>query len=134
MNNHGVSRRWFIEFDVKHFKIGALRTITNITRSKVNWKKWIHSQAYFKDLFIDTEKLSKMQISLQVFFKDFADRFWTTYLENGFLWSCFSKILLTDFRIATNLKTGLSKKCSWEILLTDFKTTTLTKNIEKLRF
>ena len=30
---------------------------------------------------IDTEKLSKMQISSQVFFKDFADRFGITYLK-----------------------------------------------------
>ena len=36
VNNHGVSRRWFSEIDGKHFKSGALRTITNITRSKVN--------------------------------------------------------------------------------------------------
>ena len=30
MNKHGVSRRCFTETDVKHFKSGALRTITNI--------------------------------------------------------------------------------------------------------
>ena len=39
MNKHGVPRRWFSEVDVKHFKISALRTITNVTRSMVNWKK-----------------------------------------------------------------------------------------------
>ena len=38
-----------------------------------------------KILFIDTEQFSKMQVSLQVFFKDFVDRFRATYLKNGFL-------------------------------------------------
>ena len=38
-----------------------------------------------KILFIDTEKLSKMQISLQLFFKDFGDRFGPIYRKNGFL-------------------------------------------------
>ena len=33
MNKHGVSRRSFTEANIKHFKSGALRTITNITRS-----------------------------------------------------------------------------------------------------
>ena len=32
-NKHEVSRRWFIETDVKDFKSGALRTTTNITRT-----------------------------------------------------------------------------------------------------
>ena len=58
----------------------ALRTITNITRSMVNWKKWIIHWFISKILFLDTEQLSKMQISLQVFFKDFVYRFRTTYL------------------------------------------------------
>ena len=31
VNNHGISRRCFTETDVKYFKNGALRTITNIT-------------------------------------------------------------------------------------------------------
>ena len=58
----------------------ALRTITNITRSMVNWKKWIIHWFISKILFLDKEQLSKMQISLQVFFKDFVYRFGTTYL------------------------------------------------------
>ena len=62
-------------------------------------KKNFLTGVFQKILFIDTEKLSKMQISLQVFFKDFADRFRITYLKNGFFWSCFSKILSTDFKI-----------------------------------
>ena len=47
----------------------------------------IPSQVYSisKILFIDTEKLSKMQISLQVFFKEFVERFGITYLKNRFL-------------------------------------------------
>ena len=115
LNNHGVSRRWFTETDVKHFKSGGLGIITNITRNMVNWKKEFFHRYVSKILFIYTEKLCKMQIYLMVFFKDFADRFRSTDLKNGFLWSFFSKILLIDFRIATNLKTGLSKKCSWKI-------------------
>ena len=47
-------------------------------------KKNFLTGVFQKILFIDTEKLSKMQISLQVFFKDFADRFRITYLKNGF--------------------------------------------------
>ena len=91
----------------------------------------IPSQVYSisKILFIDTEKLSKMQISLQVFFKEFVERFGITYLKNRFLWSCFSKTFLIDFRIATNLKTGLSKKYSLKILFIDFKIST-TKIIQ----
>ena len=46
VNNHGVFRRWFVETDVKYFKSGALKAITNITRSMV---EWIPSQVYFKD-------------------------------------------------------------------------------------
>ena len=54
-----------------------------------------------------------MQIFFQVSFKDFVGRFGTTWLKNGYLWSSFSKSLLIDFRIVSNLKTGLSKKYSW---------------------
>ena len=79
MNKHGVSRRWFTEAHVKHFKSGALGTITNITRSVVNCKKELLRWCILKILFIDTEKLSKMQISSQVFSKDFFDRFRSTY-------------------------------------------------------
>ena len=67
-------------------------------------------------------QFSKMQMSSQWFFKDFVHRFGTTYQKNGFLWNLFSKILLIDFGIATNLKTGLSKKSSRKILSIDFKT------------
>ena len=72
--------------------------------------------------FIDTEQLSKTQISFEIFFKDFNDGFGTTYHENGFLWSCFSKILLKDFRIAANLKPASSKKYYWKIFFIDSKT------------
>ena len=47
----------------------------------VNWKKEFFSRCISKILFIDTEKLSKMHISLQVFFNDFGDRFGITYFE-----------------------------------------------------
>ena len=36
VNNHGVSKRWFTETDVKYFKSILLETTTNITRSMVN--------------------------------------------------------------------------------------------------
>ena len=72
---------------------------------------FLYDMCISKIVFIDTEKLCKMQISLQVFFKDSVDRFRITYLKNGFFLS-FLKIFLIDFRIATNLKTALSKKCS----------------------
>ena len=83
----------------------------------VNSKKEFHHRCISKMLFIDMEQFS-------VFFKNFVDRFGTTYLRNGFLWSCFSKILLIVFRIATNLKTRLSKDYSWKILFVDSKTST----------
>ena len=63
MNKHGVSRRWFSEADVKDFKSGALRKITNITRSRVNSKKEFLHRCISKILVIDTEQLSKIQIS-----------------------------------------------------------------------
>ena len=60
VNKHRDSRRWFTEADVKHFKSGTLRTITNITRSMVNWKKKkrIPLQVYFKD-FVHSRGFSK---------------------------------------------------------------------------
>ena len=39
---------------------------------------------YFKDFVHRHRKLSQMQISLQMFFKDFADRFRMPYLKNEF--------------------------------------------------
>ena len=36
MNKHGVSRTYFTETDVTHFKSGTLKTIKNITMSMVN--------------------------------------------------------------------------------------------------
>ena len=51
----------------------ALRTTTNITRSKL--KKKLLRRPISKILLIDTEQLSKMQISSKVFFNDFVHRF-----------------------------------------------------------
>ena len=62
---------------------GASRTVTNITRSMVNWKKK-KKKKNPSHVFIDTEQLSKMQISLQVFFTDFVDRLGTTTLKMDF--------------------------------------------------
>ena len=54
-------------------------------------------------------------------FQGFVHRLKTTNLKTGFLWSCFSKILLMGFRIATNLKTESSKKYSRNIFRIDSK-------------
>ena len=64
MNKLGVSRRSFSEADVKYLKNGALKTITNITRSMVNQKKEFLHACISNILFIDTEQFSKMQILL----------------------------------------------------------------------
>ena len=44
VNNHGVSGRWFTETDVKHFKSGALRTITK-------YNEETEAKNYFTGLF-----------------------------------------------------------------------------------
>ena len=62
-----------------------------------------------------------MLLAFAGFFKDFVDRFGTTYLKNWFLWSCFLKNLLEDFRKATSLKTGSSKKYSRKIFFVNSK-------------
>ena len=83
-------------------------------------KKQFLYRCISKIRLLDTEQLSKMHISLQVFFKDFVDQFGTTFLKNRFLWSCFLNILLIDFWIASNLKTRssnlksiLERFCLW---------------------
>ena len=125
MKKRRVSGRWFTETDVKHFQTGALRTITKIIKSMVNWKREFLHRFISKD-FVHRYRtiFLKFNFFSQVFFKDFVDRFGTTYLKNGFLWSCFSKILLIDFRIDTNLKAGFSKRYSRKILFVDTKTST----------
>ena len=55
MNKHGVSRESFTENNVKHFKNGAIRAITNITYGKYNQehgklRKRITLQVHFKDV------------------------------------------------------------------------------------
>ena len=47
-------RNWFTEAAVKHFKSGIVRTITNITRTMVNWKKDFLHSCISKVFFIDT--------------------------------------------------------------------------------
>ena len=106
------------------FKTFAL-IITLQEYGKLKKKKAFLQKCISQILFINTEQRSKIQISLQVFFKDSVDRFRTTYDINGFLWSCFSKILLIDFRTATNIKSGSSKMYSWKILFIDFKISTI---------
>ena len=87
VNRHWVSRRWLTEGVVKHFKSGVLRNI-NQKYGKLKKKEFLH-RFISKILFIDTQQLSKMQISWQVFFTDFVDRIGTTYLKYRFLWSCY---------------------------------------------
>ena len=127
VNKHGDSRKWFTETVFKHFKSGALKTITNVAKKEytfwVNWKK-ILCRCISKILLIDTEQLSKIWISSKVFFKDIFDRFGTTYLKNAFLWRHISWTLLIDFRAATYLKSGFSQKYSWKIFFRNFKTST----------
>ena len=46
VNKHWVSRRCFNETDVKHFKSGALQTITNIVEKKYNLYRNLKKQIY----------------------------------------------------------------------------------------
>ena len=93
MNKHGVSRRQFTETDVKHFKSGALKTITNtvvkeyILYDKLK-KKEFPCKHISKVLLIDTEQFSKIQISSQVFFMDFVDWIRTTLKMDFFEGIC----------------------------------------------
>ena len=83
-----------------HFFVIQNTALITTLQEYVKLIKRILSQVHF----MDTEQLSKMQISLQVFLKDSVDRFGTTYLQNGFFWICVLKILLIDFLIANDLK------------------------------
>ena len=83
LSNHVVSTSWFTETDVKHFTSGALRTITNKIKSMVNLKKKRFPSEVTSKIFLDIEKLSKLQISLQMFFKDFSDRLKLPTLRKG---------------------------------------------------
>ena len=47
------------ELDVIHFKNGALRTVTNITRSNLNWKKEFLHSCISMICFIDTDNFLK---------------------------------------------------------------------------
>ena len=54
MRKHGVSRKWFTETNVKHFKTGALRAITNIAEEYIlhgKVKKRIPLQVCTKSTF-----------------------------------------------------------------------------------
>ena len=59
---------------------------------------FLYDMCISKIVFIDTEKLCKMQISLQVFFKDSVDRFRITYLKNGFFLKLFFENLFDRFQ------------------------------------
>ena len=99
----------------------ALKIIRNVTRSLVNWKKEFLHRCISKILFIDAVRLSKMQISLQEFFKNFVDRFQNSYQsKNWIVWRVFLKDFVDRFWNFYN------KNNSFE--------GTLTKNIEKLPF
>ena len=55
------------EVDVIHFKNGALRTVTNITKSKVNWKKEFLHSCISMILFIDTDNFLKCKFLRRYF-------------------------------------------------------------------
>ena len=66
VNTHGVSRRWFTETHVQSFKSRALRTITNTTRSMVNWQK---KEFLHVALFYDTQSNDSQSIDAQLMHK-----------------------------------------------------------------
>ena len=112
MNKHEVPRRRIIETNVKHFKGSVLRTITNTTAKEyilIKWKKGFLHRCISKILFIDTEQLSKIWISLDVFFNDFVDILLCT-LKMDFFEDIFQRALWLDFRIANYLKSGYSQE------------------------
>ena len=85
MNKHGVSRRWFTEAYVKYFKGGwCIKNSHKYNQEYGKLKKKKKKKKNPSPVFIDTEQLSKMQISLQVFFTDFVDRLGTTTLKMDF--------------------------------------------------
>ena len=90
MNKHGVSRSWFTEAYVKYFKGGWCIKNSHKYNQEYGKLKNKKQKKIPSHVFIDTEQLSKMQISLQVFFTDFVDRLGTTTLKMDFFW----KILL----------------------------------------
>ena len=90
MNKHGVSRRWFTEAYVKYFKGGWCIKNSHKYNQEYGKLKKKKKKNSLTSGHRDTEQLSKMQISLQVFFTDFVDRLGTTTLKMDFFW----KILL----------------------------------------
>ena len=92
MNKHRVfrrSRRCFTETDVKHFKKRALRTIRNIAEKDYGLfgelQKIILSQVYIKDFAYRYRTVFTNVNFFTGIFKDFVDRFGTTYLKNGLI-------------------------------------------------
>ena len=61
MNNHGVCRRCITETDVKHFKSGALRAITNIAEKEyASYGKLIYMHTYIHT-YIQTDRQTGRQ-------------------------------------------------------------------------
>lgn len=84
MNKHGVSGRCFAETNVKYFKSDA----KDIAEKKCTFYGKLKNSfmCILEILSVDKKQLSKMWISLHIFFiKDFVDRFEYIYLKNGFL-------------------------------------------------
>ena len=83
MNKHEVSRRWFTEVYGKYFKGGwCIKNSHKYNPEYGKLKKKKQKQKKIPShVFIDTEQVSKMQISLLVFFTDFVDRVGTTTLK-----------------------------------------------------
>ena len=57
MNNHGVCRRCITETDVRHFKSGALRAITNIAEKEY--------ASYGKLIYMHTDRQTGRQAGRQ---------------------------------------------------------------------
>ena len=121
MHKHGVSRKWFTETDVKYFKSDVLKTMTNITRSLVNWKKKNSFTGVCQRFCSPIQKIFlKCKFLRRCFSRIlWIDKFGTTNLKMDFfevflfwfLFFVFLKILFLDFRIATNLKSIYERIC-----------------------
>ena len=152
MHKHGVSRKWFTETDVKYFKSDVLKTITNITRSLVKWKKNNSFTGVCQRFCSPIQKIFlKCKFLRRCFSRIFwIDKFGTTNLKMDYFEVFLFWFLLFFFFFFENFAVRLqnsyqSKKYLWKNLLIDFKTSTtstsnnsfegkLARNTEKLCF
>ena len=105
------------ETDVKHLKSKLIRTITNIAEKEYTSYGKIKKEFLCKcisnianSFFIDTEELSKMSISSQVFFNNFVDRFKTTCLKKWISLKVFFKNFAGRFQNSNLSKNWIISK------------------------